>query len=222
MTVAHDPAKLKLLIDRGADVNVKAKTGYTALMVATTYRGTAESVKMLLARGAETRTGTGVLFNASPLMLATMADDVDNVTLLLAKGSDPNRKMMTIGFFPLTPLLSAVSFDDPALIRALVAGGANLHARDDDGMTALDWAVLAHHAGTVKALLSLGAAADVNAKDNFGYTPLLYAATVDFGDAGILSALLNAGADPKIADKAGKTPLAHAHDYPYLRAALER
>ena len=222
MTVASDPAKLKLLIDRRADVNAKAKTGYTALMVATTYRESAESVKLLLAHGAEVRTGTGVLFNASPLMLASMAGDAENVRLLLAKGADPNRKMLAIGFFPLTPLLSAVSYEDPALIRSLVMGGANIHAKDDDGMTALDWAVLAHHPGTVKALLSLGATTDVNAKDNFGYTPLLYAATVDFGDAEILKALLSAGADPKIADKDGKTPLAHARDYPYLRAALEQ
>jgi ankyrin repeat protein len=222
MAVAYDPGKLKLLIDRGADINAKAKTGYTALMVATTYRGTAESVKLLLAHNAEARSGTGVMFNASPLVLAAMADDAENVSLLLAKGADPNRKMLALGFFPISPLLAAVTFEDPALIRSLVNGGANIHAKDDDGMTALDWAVLAHHPGTVKALLSLGAAADVNAKDSFGYTPLLYASTVDFGDAEILKALLSAGADSKIADKDGKTPLAHAREYPYLRAALEK
>jgi ankyrin repeat protein len=151
-----------------------------------------------------------------------MADDVANVSLLLAKGADPNRKMLQLCFFPATPLLAAVSFDDPALIRALVNGGANIHARDDDGLTPLDWAVLAHHPSTVNALLSLGADADVNAKDNFGYTPLLYASTVDFGDAEILKALLSAGADPKIADKDGKPPLAYAREYPHLRAALEK
>jgi ankyrin repeat protein len=181
-----------------------------------------ESLELLLAHGAEARSGTGVLFNASPLVLAAMAGDVENVSLLLAKGADANRKMMAVGFFPTTPLLAAVTFDDPALIRSLVNGGANLHAKDADGMTALDWAVLAHHPGTVKTLLSLGANADVNAKDNFGYTPLLYAASVDFGDAEIMKALLRAGADAKITDKDGKTPLAHARDYPYLRAALEK
>ena len=222
MSVAYDAAKLRLLIGRGADVKAKAKTGFDALMVAATYRDTAESLQLLLAHGADARTGTGVLFNASPLVLASMADDARNVSLLLEKGADPNRKMMALGFFPTTPLTGAVGFDDPELIRALVKGGANLHARDDDGMTPLDWAVLAHHAGTVKSLLSLGAAADVNAKDHFGYTPLLYAATVDFGDAEIVKALLSAGADRKIGDKDGKSPLAHAGGYPYLRAALEK
>ena len=70
---------MNLLINRGADVRVKAKTGSTALMVATTYFGTAESVKLLLAHGAEARPGTGVMFNASPLFLAALAGDRDNI-----------------------------------------------------------------------------------------------------------------------------------------------
>jgi ankyrin repeat protein len=222
MAVAHDAAKLKLLIDRGANVNARARTGYTALMVATTNRGTAESVKLLLANGANVRPGTGVLFNASPLMLATQAGDVENVSLLLAKGADPNRQMILLGFFPTTPLITAVAYDDPALVRALVASGAKLHDKDRDGMTPLAWAVLAHHPETVKAVLSAGDAVDLNVKDNFGYTPLLYASTVDFGDAEMVKILLAAGADPKIADKEGKTPLSHARPYPYLRAALEK
>jgi ankyrin repeat protein len=222
MMVAHDARKLKILIDRGADVSAKAKTGITALMVATTYAGTAESVKLLLDHGAEARPGTGVQLNASPLFLAVIAGDRENVELLLAKGADPNRKMNVLGFLPTSPLLFAIGYDDPALIRVLVAAGANVHEKDNDGMTALDWAAIAHHAGTVKALLATGAAAHINDKDRFGYTPLLYASAVDFGDAEIASILLRAGADPNIGDKDGETPAAHARDYPYLRAALER
>jgi len=222
MMVAHDARKLKLLMDRGADVNAKARTGITALMVAATYYGTAESVKLLLDHGAQARPGTGVQLNASPLFLAVIAGDRENVELLLAKGADPNRKMNVLGFVPTSPLLFAVDYDDPALIHALVAGGANVHEKDNDGMTALDWAVIAHHAGAVKALLATGAAAHINDKDRFGYTPLLYASTVDLGDAGVAGMLLKAGADPNIGDKDGRTPAAHAQEVPYLRAALEK
>jgi len=222
MMVAHDAGKLKLAIDRGANVTAKAKTGFTALMVATTYPGTAESVKLLLAHGAEARAGTGVQLNASPLFLAALTDDHENAALLLAKGADPNRKMVLLGFLPTSPLLMATGYNDPALIRALVAGGANVHEKDQDGMNLLDWAVVAHHPETLKALLASGAAAHVNEKDRFGYTPLLYAATIDFGDAETVDDLLGAGADPKIGDKDGKTPLAHAREYPYLRTALEK
>ena len=121
--------------------------------------------------------------------------------LLLAKGADPNRKMDLIGMFPSSPLFAAVGFGDPAVIQALLKGGANVHEKDNDGMTALHWAVVAHHPEAVKALLAAGA--DVNAVDHFGYTPLHYAATIDFGDSATATALLQAGADPNIKDKKG-------------------
>ena len=130
MMTAHDPPKVKLLISRGADATAKAKTGFTALMAATTYQGTAESVKTLLAHGAEARPGTGVLFNASPLLLAALAGDRDNVAILLAKGADANRKMNLIGMFPTSPLFGAVGYGDPA--SYIEADGAKIgseHAR---------------------------------------------------------------------------------------------
>jgi ankyrin repeat protein len=220
MMAAPEAEKVKLLIDRGADVRAKAKSGYTALMVATTYWGTSPSVKLLLGHGAEARSGKGVMFNASPLFLAAMAGDRDNIALLLANGADANRKMDIIGMFPSSPLLGAVPFGDPAIIQALVQGGADIHERDNDGMTPLHWAVVAHHPGVVKALLAAGA--DVNAVDHFGYTPLLYAATIDFGDSETVTALLKAGADPNIKDKKGESALSQAREYPYIRAALEQ
>jgi ankyrin repeat protein len=220
MMAAPEAEKVKLLIDRGADVRAKAKSGYTALMVATTYWGTSPSVKLLLGHGAEARSGKGVMFNASPLFLAAMAGDRDNIALLLANGADANRKMDIIGIFPSSPLLGAVPFGDPAIIQALVQGGADIHERDNDGMTPLHWAVVAHHPGVVKALLAAGA--DVNAVDHFGYTPLLYAATIDFGDSETVTALLKAGADPNIKDKKGESALSQAREYPYIRAALEQ
>lgn len=220
MMAAPDAEKVKLLIGRGADVRAKAKSGYTALMVATTYFGTSQSVKLLLDHGAEARPGEGVILDASPLFLAAMADDRDNVSLLLGKGADPNRKMRLIGMFPTSPLFEAVGFGDPAMIKALLAGGADVQEKDQDGMTALHWAVVANHAEAAQALLAGGA--DVNAVDRFGYTPLLYAATIDFGDAETETALLRAGADPNIKDKKGKTAFAQAREYPYLRAALEK
>ena len=220
MMAAPDAEKVKLLIERGADVRAKAKSGFTALMVATTYFGTSPSVKLLLEHGAEARPGAGVTFDASPLFLAALAGDRDNIALLLAKGADPNRRMDLIGMFPSSPLFTAVTFGETPTIQALLQGGADMHERDNDGMTALHWAVVAHHPEAVKALLAAGA--DVNAVDHFGYTPLLYAATIDFGDSQTVTMLLKAGADPNMKDKKGGTALAHARDYPYISAALEQ
>jgi len=220
MMAAPDAQKVKLLISRGADARSKAKTGFTALMVATTYLGTSESVKLLLDHGAEARPGDGVMYGASPLFFAATAGDVDNISLLLAKDADPNRKMRLIGMFSASPLQQAASFGDSAVVKALLAGGANVHERDSDGMTMLHWAVVAHHAEAARALIAGGA--DVDAVDRFGYTPLLYAATMDFGDAETAKALLAAGANPTVRAKNGKSALTQASDYPYLRAALEK
>jgi ankyrin repeat protein len=220
MMAAHDTDKVKLLIDRGADVRAKAKSGYTALMVATTYFGTSSSVRLLLEHDAEANPGKKVTFDASPLVLASLAGDRDNISLLLAKGADPNHRMDFLGMFPSSPLITAVGFGDPEVLKALLKGGADIRERDNDGMTALDWAVVAHHADAVKVLLAAGA--EVNAVDHFGYTPLLYAATIDFGDSETVALLLGAGADPTIKDKKGGTALAHAREYPYITAALEQ
>lgn len=219
MMASTDVDKVRLLIDRGADVKAKAKSGFTALMIASTYLGTSESVKLLVEHGAELNPGKDVLNNASPLFLAAMAGDHDNVAFLLAKGADPNRRMDIIGMFPTTPLIQAAFSDDPAVLKQLMAGGANVHEKDPDSMTPLHWAVVAHQPDEVKALLDAGA--DVNAVDRFGFTPLLYASTIDFGDAATARILLRAGADPNIKSKKGETAVSQAREVPYLRDALQ-
>lgn len=220
MLAAHDAEKVKLLIDRGADVRVKAKSGFTALMVATTYFGTSKSVKLLLDHGAEARPGTGVLFNASPLFLASLAGDDENVALLAAKGADANRSMNVVGMFPTSPLIQAVVQGDHGVVAALLSAGADVKEKDQDGMTALHWAMVAHRMDAMKVLLARGA--DVNALDRFGYTPLHYAATIDHGDAETATALLKAGADPSVKNKEGKTALEQGREYPHILAALEK
>src|SRR5208283_2104275 len=105
------------------------KSGFTALMVATTYFGSSPSVKLLLEHGADVNPAKGVTLEASPLFLAAMAGDRDNIALLLAKGANPNRKMELIGMFPTSPLFEAVAFGDPAVVHALLKGGANIQER---------------------------------------------------------------------------------------------
>lgn len=219
MMAATDAEKVKLLIDRGADVRAKAKSGFTALLVATTYRGSSESVKLMLEHGAEVNPDKDVMYNATPLFMAAVAGDRDNIALLRAKGADPNRRMNLIGMFPTSPLIGAVGFGDAAVVKALIAGGADIHEKDPDSMTPLHWSVVAHHPDVAKVLLDGGA--DVNAVDRYGYTPLLYAATIDFGDAETAKVLLQAGADPNVKARKGETPLSQARDLPYVHDALE-
>src|SRR5260221_5981422 len=48
MCVAREPAKLKLLLDRGADVKARAKTGLKRLLIASRFAGTCQGVRMQL------------------------------------------------------------------------------------------------------------------------------------------------------------------------------
>ena len=104
------------------------------------------------------------------------------------------------------------------MVDTLLAAGADVREKDQDGLTALHWAVLADHPQVVKTLIAHKA--ELNPVDRFGYTPLLYAAHVDFGDADIARLLLAAGADARVKTKEGKTAAMLAQDYPQLRAVL--
>src|SRR5262245_63078628 len=75
---------------------------------------------------------------------------------------------------PPPPLIKAVSKGDTATVRALLAKGADVQARDANGRTALMYAAENGDPTTVQALLTNGA--DVNARDSQGWTALVYAA----------------------------------------------
>jgi ankyrin repeat protein len=122
-------------------------------MVATTYFGSSPSVKLLLDHGAEVRAGDAVQNDASPLALAAMPGDSDIIALLAAKGADANRRMRLVGQFPTSPLMAAVTFGNPAAMKALLAGGANINERDTDSLTLLHWAVVTHHAESAQVLV---------------------------------------------------------------------
>jgi len=70
-------------------------------------------------------------------------------------------------------LIEAASMGDTEKVHALLAKGADVNARDNDGSTALMAAVTYGHIDIVHALLAKGA--DVNAKDNAGDTALMAA-----------------------------------------------
>jgi ankyrin repeat protein len=170
MLAAHDPVKVKLLIDRGADVKSRTKTGYDALMVASQYGGNVESVRLLLAHGASPAPRKGVLFNMSALFVASAAGDAGIVKLLLQHGASPKEASILFGFYPYRPMEVATQFQHAEVLRALVQGGAKVDLEDGARMTPLSSAALYHKDTSVATLLELGA--DPKHKDKYGYTPL--------------------------------------------------
>jgi ankyrin repeat protein len=207
MLAARDPAKLKLLLDCGANVNDRAESGFTALIVASRFRGNAEVVQMMLKKGAQVNTPKGVRVtnNSSAIFFAATSGDVEMARLLLDAKADVESKMLVLGQSPTPPLWTATFRGDTAMVKLLIDRGADPNQADKDNNRALDGAVTNNHVETLKALLAKGA--KVNYVDRTKMTPLLYAASVDFGDTAMLEALLKAGADVNAKDDESRTAL---------------
>ena len=114
-----------------------------------------------------------------------------------------------------TPLMWAVytNFNNPELSLAkdadrayyvqelLNSPGVNIHAKDQDGFTALHWAAWSGMPHSAAMLIKAGL--DINEKEGNGYTPLMLAAMR--GDDTVVKMLLQLGADATATNKDGKT-----------------
>ncbi len=100
-------------------------------------------------------------------------------------------------------LIDAVKTGDRNRVETLIAGGADVDARQGDGATALHWAAHRNDLAAADSLIAAGAT--VNAANALGATPLWLAAMN--GSADMVGRLLDANADPNAALKMGETPL---------------
>ncbi|WP_257265623.1 ankyrin repeat domain-containing protein [Endozoicomonas sp. ONNA2] len=146
-------------------------------------------------------------------------DSVDFIKTLLDRGANPN---ITVGNRLLeektTPFLKAADWGDYPALKLLLDRGADLHARDDRGCTALHLAPtcegLFHNKATVSARILnylLDKGLDINALDSSGHTPVLKAVTN--GSAKAIDTLMQRGANPEIPDRWGITPLCTVVDF---------
>lgn len=223
--VATDLDKTKLVLGRGADVNARTSTGFTALTVAANYRGTTEVVRTLLAHGARIeRTVKDAKGNIDttvplPLFLASGTGEVEKARLLVDHG-DPVDGIWTRPGGKYTPLMNAIDMGDAAMVRYLLDAGADIHGRDRRGLDPLSRAVLSNYTDVAKVLIEKGA--DVNSPDGASYTPLEYAARLDWGNAEMVELLIGAGARPGGKDPDGRTALEEAEYFHHdlLAAAI--
>lgn len=103
-----------------------------------------------------------------------------------------------------TPLHYAALDNDVALLRRLLAEGANVNARDRQGFTPLHFACQQGAAEAVRALIEAGALVD--ARDERGDTLLLRAVlSAPKCQGEIIRLLREHGADPLACDNAGET-----------------
>jgi hypothetical protein len=180
--VRMDVAEVKEALRQGADVNVRiAEGGKDARSGFRFWRD------LLSGRRAQGKVALGYV--TSPYIEGRMRI----VRTLVEAGADPN----TRGFRKATPLMAAVSVADEEVMTFLLKSGATLNLKDEDGLTALHYAVQGvRDAGATVVAMLLDAGSDVNAVDYADATPLLLA-VLNQSDSAV-ELLLKHGADPSV------------------------
>ena len=176
-----------------------SQLGRTPLIVAASANGTADVVRLLLARGADVNAADAS--GVTPLIAAANVDNVDVANLLLARGADAHATARTGQ--PATALMGAAVNGNAELVRALLARKPDLAVVSADrtatvkngpvrfgNLTALHAAVTGGNPDVVELLLRAGA--PVDALDVRGMTPLMWAVATDRPEPRIVRLLLAA------------------------------
>lgn len=121
-------------------------------------------------------------------------------------------------------LVQAARNGDMDSVRSLLDTGFNVNAAQNDGTTALAWAVYNNDEVMVDLLIRAGEdGADVNAANEYGVTPLHLACKNQ--NAKMISRLLRAGADPNLTKWTGESALmtcANTGTAPAVRELLDK
>jgi ankyrin repeat protein len=126
--------------------------------------------------------------------------EMRELAAMLVKAGAPIRTYSVLG---VTPLHLAALHADPWWVDLLLAAKADPNMRNDDGESALQWAVMTGNPLAAKHLLEHGA--DPKITDLRGNT-LLHAAA-DGGYLEMVSAFLALGVDPRQKNRASKRPI---------------
>lgn len=191
-----DPARVRSLIDAGADADARDDDGATPLHIAA-LRDEESLTEVLLGCGAKPNSQDRA--GGTPLHLSATVGACTVSELLVAGGANV-RATDAEGRTPLH-----VAQDDD-VVEVLLNNGADMNARDEKGQTPLHSAALRREDGVIESLLENGA--EVNARTKAGATPLHAAALA--GEEDIVRMLLANGADASARDKRGRTALAYA------------
>lgn len=172
MIAVMDPVRAQILLDRGADVKARAKSGQTALSVAATWKGSADLMRKLVAKGATAEVAAGVEFRSNPVIYAAYTNDVEAVKVLLDNGGSYQQGMLMQGLVPMSPMLAAIGAGATDVLREFLKRGADPNGMEN-GVPMLSLAAITDRPESAKVLLEAGA--DAARKDRFDWTAMQHA-----------------------------------------------
>lgn len=223
---------VKLLVDRGANVNMPDEEGYTSLMAACAMDNQ-RIAKLLIDHGADVN-AVELTYGMSALQNACEAGDEDIVDLLIQHGADIEHidkyggncleeaacygsqaivdKLRKKGLTSDWPLHVACGLGDVEQVKKLLADGAKVDQPNDGWKnTPLHFACCGGHVDVAELLVDQGASLD--AKNVLGAQPLHLSAGADTLD--IAKWLVAQGVNVNAEDNDGSTPLDWASDEVY-------
>lgn len=204
VTLARKQDIVRLLLEKGADVQRKTKQGSTALTLSI-QQGSAEITELLLAHGADPNviaitSGAGPQqLKFGPIHSAAAQGDVASIKTLLKHGADAN----LLDRLQRTALHWAVEGGHADAVHELIRAGANVDVQDSTGDTALMRALAKGRTDLASQLIEKGA--DVNLANLSNDFPLLLCIKNRYN--ALIDPLLSKGADLSQKGPYGYTPL---------------
>jgi ankyrin repeat protein len=190
---------VRMLVERGVNVNAATYEGVTPLMFAS-QNGDVGIMRYLIGHGADV--------NATPdnevtaLIGAVRTEQYEAAALLLDSGARVDAR----DELDLTALMHASAYNYPDIVELLIEHGADMEKGDWFGTKPLMMAAYYNCIESADVLLERGA--DPDGKDKNGFTPLMVA--VQHGDYDMAWLLLDHKADPGIRNAGGLHALAIA------------
>jgi len=206
--VTGQTESIKCLIELGANIEARNTADDTPILMAA-GKGQIQSIKCLVSLGADIKTEAGLI-----LGLTAAEGQVESIKCLVSLGADVNAVVQNGN--GKTAIFFAAGAGQISCMECLISLGAHITATDDDGQTAMAFAITFGEdgddiAGAVRLLLAKGQNANAIAKN--GRSALHQAARR--GDVEIAKLLVSAGANANTKDNEdneGKTPLDSANE----------
>jgi ankyrin repeat protein len=155
------PEIVRILVERGANVNARCIYGLTPLH----HAGSLEIAVFLVEHGADVnardKNGRTPLHSVALFNM----EDIEIARFLISRGAEVDARDAS----GRTPLHYAAEHGYTGLIKLLAEKGADINIQDKDGRTPLHLAATSGREKAVTTLLGLGA--DPNIRDNEGLTP---------------------------------------------------
>jgi len=219
---------VRMLLAKGANVAVMDQRKVTPLNAATFGNDTA-TIRLLLDASADVHTAD-TFIGLTPLINASGNRNLEAVNLLLAKGANvnavsktqdlPRIQTGTVEFGGFTPLLMAVPFGPPEIVRTLMDAGAKVNVQDYRSFTPLMLAAATDHANPETVRLLLARSADTQTKGRAGETAADWAAK--FADAEVMRAFGGTPGTPKVGTAMDVANASKSTELPDLRTAAQR